>query len=48
MPWPTLLHTDVSDAHIVSSLPVTPTLVPSEAAAMPMLTPCTVIPVDPV
>jgi hypothetical protein len=48
MPWPTLLHTDVSDAHMVRSLAVIPIMVPSVTAAMPIFIPCTVMPVDPV
>jgi hypothetical protein len=48
MPSPTLLHTDVSDAHMVLSLAVIPSLVPSVTAAMPIFTPCTVMLADPV
>ena len=42
------LHTDVSDAHMVRSLAVIPIMVPSVNAVMPIFTPCTVMPVDPV
>ena len=48
MPLPTLLHTDVSDAHVVCSLAVIPTMVLSVTAAMPMFAPCTVMLADPV